>query len=187
MADAISPVVHGGRNRNYWKAIAWHLIGSGLAATLVGGLLGSLGFVFGLSWSSSGLALVAVLAGVYAVAEMTGVELPVPHRRAQVPEWWRSYFSTGTSAFLYGAGLGVGFATHVRSGLLLIVAMLAFLTGSPLLGGVLLAPFGIARAASVVIGLEGAERLSGSRVAGLVSSGALLAVSGAAGLVVLSV
>jgi hypothetical protein len=181
MAETISPVVHGGRNRSYWKAITAHLIGAALASALVGALLGSIGSIFDLSWSSAGLALVAILAAVYALGELTGLKLPLPHRRGQVPEWWRNYFEPTTTAFLYGAGLGVGFATHVRSGLLLIVAVVAFLGGSPVLGALLLTPFGIARAASVVIGFGFAERFGASSLTRFVGSGALLAVSAVAG------
>jgi hypothetical protein len=187
MAETISPVVHGGRNRSYWKAIAAHLLGAALASALLGALLGSIGSVFGLSSSAGGLVLVAILAAVYAFGELTGFKVPLPHRRGQVPEWWRNYFEPATTAFLYGAGLGVGFATHVRSGLLLIVALVAFLGGSPVLGAILLAPFGIARAASVVIGFEFAERFGASSLTRFVGSGALLAVSAAAGSFALSV
>jgi hypothetical protein len=187
MAETISPVVHGGRNRSYWKAVAAHMVGAVLASALLGALLGSMGSVLDLGSSTGSLTLVAILAAAYAVGELTGFKLPLPHRRGQVPEWWRNYFAPTTTAFLYGAGLGVGFATHVRSGLLLIVAVIAFLGGSPVLGALLLVPFGIARAASALIGFKFAERFGASSMTRLVGSGALLAVSAVAGSFALSV
>jgi hypothetical protein len=187
MADAFSPVVHGGRNQSFWRALGAHVIGAGIAAASLGVVLGSIGSVFELDWSSPSLVVVAALAAIYAAGELAGFHLPIPHRKAQVPEWWRSYFTPTTTAFLYGAGLGVGFATHVRSALLPVVAGLALLSGSPLLGAVVLAPFGIARATSVLVGFDAAERLGGSRLPEFVSSGALLVVSVAASQLVFSV
>ena len=54
---------------------------------------------------------VAAVAVLYLVRELTGIRVPVPQLRRQVPDWWRTYFGRPLAAFLYGAGLGVGFFT----------------------------------------------------------------------------
>ena len=59
--------------------------------------------------------------------------------------------SPGVAAFLYGAGLGVGFLTFLSFGTYVAVATSALISGRPLLGAALCAPFGIARGATVLL------------------------------------
>jgi hypothetical protein len=119
----------------------------------------------------------------------------VPERRAQVPDWWRTFYSPPTSAFLYGLGLGPGFLTHMGHGTFAAVAAVALASGDALLGAAVCGPFGLVRGLSVVVGrlggadTEGADELAalerlaggpGARVAnGLALSGLALASAAA--------
>jgi hypothetical protein len=77
--------------------------------------------------------------------------VPVPQLRRQVPDWWRTFFPPHVAAFLYGVGLGPGFLTHLGHGTLVVVSVAAVASGHPLVGGALLAPFGLARGLGPVL------------------------------------
>ncbi len=86
--------------------------------------------------AAAGAVIVAGVALLYLVRELTGIRIPVPQLRRQVPDWWRTYFGRPLAAFLYGAGLGVGFFTFLGHGTLVVVTVGVAATGRPLLGAV---------------------------------------------------
>jgi hypothetical protein len=151
MVETITPVVHGGRKRNYWISVVLHALGASLSAALFGLVLGGIGALLRAPWGQAGAVLVAVVAIMYAVREAFGLPIPLPDRHAQVPQWWRDFFSTPVSSFLYGAGLGIGFFTFLRFGTYVAVALAALLSGSPLVGLLLCLPFGLTRGLSVLL------------------------------------
>lgn len=93
MVETIVPVVHGGSRRRYLASVALHALGATLAAAAFGALLGGIGLLLGAPWGLAGAALVAVLSLVYAAREGVGLRVPLPCRRRQVPQWWRTFFS----------------------------------------------------------------------------------------------
>ena len=163
MVETITPVVHGGRTSRWARFLALHAAGATLAAAAFGAALGGAGALLGAPWGAAGLAAVAVLAGAYLAGEALGVRVPVPQLRRQVPDWWRTFFPFGPASFLYGVGLGVGFLTYLTHGTLVVVAAAAAASGRPLLGALVLAPFGLARGLSGAVAMrartpdEGAE------------------------------
>lgn len=170
MVETITPVVHGGRAK-WMVAVALHVAGAGSTGALFGATLAALGAALGAPFGEAGSAVVATIAAFYLVGELTPDRLPVPQLRQQVPDWWRTFFPAPVAAFLYGAGLGVGFLTYVRHGTMVAVSALAFSSGRPALGASILGVFGVARGVSVVMaaGVRTAEdgrrlvdRLSGS-------------------------
>ena len=128
MVETISPVVYGTRTR-WVGAVLLHA-----AAALLGA-----------PWDRAGAAFVGVVAVLYLAREITGIRIPLPQLRRQVPDWWRTYFGRPLAAFLYGAGLGVGFLTFLGHGTLVVVTAGVASTGRPLLGALVMAPFGLAR------------------------------------------
>ena len=150
MAETITPVVHGGSRSRWAVSVTLHVLGAGLAAAAFGALLGAAGGLLGAPWGAAGWWLVAAIAIAYLVAEATGLRVPVPQLRRQVPDWWRTFFGPAPAAFLYGAGLGVGFLTYLTHGTLVVVALAAVASGQSLAGALLVAPFGVARALTVV-------------------------------------
>lgn len=151
MVETIVPVVHGDSRRRYLASVALHTLGATLAAVAFGALLGGTGLLLGAPWGLAGAVLVAVVSLVYAAREGVGLRVPLPCRRRQVPQWWRTFFSPPVTAFLYGLGLGVGFLTFLTYGTYVAVSVAALVIGSPLLGALLLAPFGLARGISVLL------------------------------------
>ena len=151
MVETITPVVHGGRASRWPLFLALHVAGAAVSAGVFGAALSGLGALLGAPWGAAGTGLVVAAAALYLARELLGVGVPVPQLRRQVPDWWRTFFPFAPAAFLYGLGLGVGFLTYLTHGTLVVVAAAAFASGRPLLGAVLLAPFGIARAATAAV------------------------------------
>jgi hypothetical protein len=147
MVETITPVVYGGRAR--WAvALGLHVLGATATAASFGAALGLIGSLLEAPWGRAGALAVAVAALVYALGELPRVTATVPQLRRQVPDWWREFFSWPLAATLYGAGLGVGFFTYVSHGTLVAVAVAALATGDPVVGALIVAPFGLVRGLS---------------------------------------
>jgi len=188
MAETITPVVHGGSRSAWAMSLTLHVLGASIAAAAFGAALGAFGALLGAPWGTAGALAVAGAAAVYLLVEL-GLRVPVPQLRRQVPDWWRTFFPPRVAAFLYGIGLGPGFLTYLTHGTLVVVALAAAATGRPLLGAIIVMPFGLARGLSVIVAYdvrtpaEGAslvERLSrsssriGWRLANAFALGAVL-------------
>src|SRR5437867_2374248 len=106
MIETITPVVHGGRTLSYWTSVGMHVLAATATAAALGAALGLVGTLVGPS-AVVAAAAVGLIALLYAARELAGLPIPLPERRRQVPEWWRTFFSPGVAAALYGAGLGI--------------------------------------------------------------------------------
>lgn len=155
MVETIAPVVHGERKTSYYTAVALHTLGASLSAAALGFALATAGAALGAPWGSGGPIVIAAIAITYALRETARLPVPLPDLDRQVPDWWRTFFSPNTTAFLYGTGLGVGFLTYLSFGTLVPVAAAAVATGEPLMGALLIVPFGAARGLSVLIAAPG--------------------------------
>jgi hypothetical protein len=182
MVETITPVVHGGRRGKWGVAVGAHILGASLGAATLGGALGLAGRALGAPWGAPALWVVAAVAAVYAGREVFGIPVPLPDRKKQVPEWWRTFFGPISASFLYGLGLGVGFLTYLRHGTLVAVAALAVVSGQPGLGALILLPFGLARGLTVLAAAPGvsAQGLSSmmARLDTLATSGVPRRVNG---------
>jgi hypothetical protein len=152
MVETINPVVHGGSRSRYGAALALHVVGATTAAAIFGAALGGVGALLGAPWGAAGALAVAFAAGLYLLREAFRVPVPVLEARRQVPDWWRTFFSRKVTALLYGAGVGIGFFTYLGHGTLLVVSVAALATGRPLVGALLIGPFGLARGMVIGIG-----------------------------------
>jgi Na+-driven multidrug efflux pump len=179
MVETITPAVHGGRKSRYLASMALHLIGAALTAAALGALLGAAGALMGAPWGRLGTAAVAAIALVYAAREIFALPIPLFDGRRQVPEWWRTFYSPPVAAFLYGAGLGPGFFTFLSYGTFVAVSVTALCTGNPLLGALLSTPFGVARAATVVVGYKSSSEAV-DRLTDVASTGAVRKINTAA-------
>jgi hypothetical protein len=190
MVETISPVVHGGRTRAYWGSLISHVLAATVTAAAFGALLGALGGLVGAAGDIGVIVLVTVSVAYFA-RESLGLPIPIPQRRRQVPEWWRTFYSRPVAALLYGVGLGVGFFTFLTYGTFVAVAVGAVISGDPLTGAIVIGPFGMARALALVATgrteaqrarrvFDGLESLSSSRGPRLINATALLLVAIAA-------
>jgi hypothetical protein len=151
MVETITPVVHGGRSR-WLRTLALHSFGAAATASAFGAALGWIGGLLGAPWGRSGLLAVAAVAVLYAFGELTPLHVPVPQLRRQVPDWWRTFFGRHVASSLYGAGLGVGFLTYLAHGTFVVVAAVAVASGRPAMGALVIAPFGLVRGLSPIVG-----------------------------------
>jgi hypothetical protein len=187
MVETIAPVVHGGRTLRYYTTVALHAVGALVAAAALGALLGGVGMMLGAPWDEAGPIAVAAVGALYALRELVRLPVPIPDRKAQVPDWWRTFYAPRVAALLYGLGLGAGFLTNLSFGTLVAVGALAVTSGDVLIGALLGAPFGLARGLSVLIarddGAATVDRLMAraqTRAPEVVNGLALVALSGAA-------
>jgi len=144
MVETIVPVVHG--TRTWLASVLLFGVGAVSAAALLGLLLGA-------ALPAGGAAaamLVAAFAAIEAAAELGLVRLPLPQLRRQVPERWRERYPQPVTALLYGAGLGVGFATYLPVATLLVVAAGVAALAGPVGGAMVLAAFGLGRTLALV-------------------------------------
>lgn len=192
MVETIDPVVHGNRRSRYYLAAGLHALGATVAAGLVGLAAGSVGALAGAPWGATGLIVIAAIAAIYALREMAALPIPIPDRHRQVPLWWRTFYSPPMASLLYGFGLGVGYLTFLSFGTYVAVTMAAVVTGDPLVGAALCAPFGLARATSVILAhkatrapetkaIDRVDDLAATRWPKLANAVALVAVALAAG------
>lgn len=149
MAETITPVVHGGKRKPYLLASALHVLGATATAALLGALLGTAGTLLRAPWEATPL-VVALVAVLYFLREAFALPVPLPDRKRQVPEWWRTFYSPAVAGFLYGAGLGVGFLTYLSFGTFAAVMAAAVAFGDPASGALLCGAFGLARGLAVV-------------------------------------
>src|SRR5919106_765153 len=196
MVETITPVVHGGRTRRWGIALALHVVGAGIAAAAFGAVLGAAGMALGAPWGAAGFVAIGALDVLYLTREAFGVRVPVPHLRRQVPDWWRTFFGFGPAALLYGMGLGIGFLTFLRHGTFVVVSAATIATVRPLLGALIVAPFGVARGLSATVASTSRTQEDGAALVGRLSSsgswvgwrvahaGALVAVIGAAAIAI---
>ncbi len=191
MAETITPVVHGGKRRPYAVASLLHVAGATASAALLGLVLGGLGALLRAPWETATPGAVAAAAGLYFVREAFRVPVPLPDRKRQVPEWWRTFFSPSVAALLYGAGLGVGFLTYLSFGTFVVVAAGAIASGEPIVGVAACTLFGFSRSVAVVAvtwnagpgridRLDEVAESAGPRLANVVALGALAATAGVA-------
>jgi hypothetical protein len=163
MVETISPVVYGTRTR-WVGALALHAVGAAATAAAFGAAIGAAGAVLGAPWGRAGAVVVAAAAGLYLLREVGGVRVQIPQLRRQVPDWWRTYFGRPVAAFLYGAGLGIGFLTYLGHGTLVVVTVGIAATGTPWLGALVMAPFGIARGLAPLAAARSREPEDGRRL-----------------------
>jgi hypothetical protein len=139
MVETIVPVVHG--TRTWLASVLMFGVGAVSAAALLGLLLGAALPAGG----ALAALLVAAFAALEAAAELGLVTVPLPQLRRQVPERWRERYPQPVTALLYGAGLGVGFATYLPVATLLVVAAGVAALAGPAGGAAVLAGFGLGR------------------------------------------
>jgi hypothetical protein len=172
MVETITPVVHGGRTKRWLVALSLHVAGATVAAAAFGAVLGAVGMALGAPWGGAGLVAIGVIAVLYATREAFGVPMPVPQLRRQVPDWWRTFFGFGLAALLYGMGLGIGFLTFLRHSTLVVVSATAIATGRPVLGALLVAPFGLARGLSATVAARAETQEDGTALVGALARSA---------------
>lgn len=153
MLSTITPFGERSRGHRYGLTAAWFILGA-----LVGGLTLGLGAAV-LAVGSSALgpsvrlveALAAAAALLAAVADAGVGPVRFPVFRRQVNERWLDQYRS----WLYGAGfgwqVGVGLATYIMTAGVILIVVMAALTGQPLAAVVIGVGFGLVRGLTVLL------------------------------------
>src|SRR5215469_10766493 len=119
MLSSITPLGERSRNSKWATTVVAYLIGSTVAAGLLGGLLGMIGSLALAPHLTPRTAFVtlaaAVLVGVAFDSRAAGLRLPTVHR--QVDDAWLYRYRGWFYGAGFGAQLGIGFLTIVNSSL----------------------------------------------------------------------
>lgn len=144
MLASITPLGERSRNQRWGITTFAHAVGGLAGGAAVGVLLAVAGLALPLAGSWRLLAFAALLAACAAADLRIGGLAPPTHRRQVDHLWLRRY-----RGWVYGAGfgaqLGAGFLTIVTSAVVYATFAGALLSGSPTLGAIVGATFGLAR------------------------------------------
>ena len=84
MVETITPVVHGGRAT--WRGtLALHVVGAAATASAFGLTLGWLGALLGAPWQRPGLLVLAAVAALFALGELTPLRVPFRNCAGRCP------------------------------------------------------------------------------------------------------
>jgi hypothetical protein len=154
MLTSISPLGERARGQRWWLTVSAYVVASTAAGAAIGAALGAVGQV-ALVAGPMGRPTAAL--GVFAAGGIVGLVLDahrdrrrLPGPRRQVNEDWLNRYRGWVYGAGFGAQLGAAFATIVVVSAVYLVFVAAFLARSPVVGMVLGASFGAARALPVL-------------------------------------
>ena len=145
MLASIHPLGERARDRRWGVTVSAYVLGSTLAATLLGAALGALGALLPLTPTLTAALVVALCALALAFdLHLGGLRLPTIHR--QVDKDWLDRYRGWVVGVGFGFQLGLGVVTIVTTAAVYLTLALALLTGSPVAGAAVGATFGLVRA-----------------------------------------
>lgn len=154
MLASITPLGERARRSRWGLTVSAYLMGSVLGGGALGGVLGFAGKLLGAAlgpresgWWLGAFALVCVAATAFDLG-VAGLRLPTVRR--QVNENWLHAYRGWVYGLGFGVQLGAGVVTTVVTAAVYVTFALALLTSSPVLGSVVGATFGLARAVPVL-------------------------------------
>jgi F0F1-type ATP synthase assembly protein I len=147
MLASITPLGERGRGASWRRTVTAYVVASSIGGAAVGALLGTLGALMAIRHTSWTLVVGAVIALVAAFLDITG---RLPTLRRQVDETWMNSYRDWVYGAGFGLQLGVGAMTIVTSASLYLTWVVELLTGSPAVGALVGAAFGLSRALPLV-------------------------------------
>ena len=147
MLASITPLGERGRGASWRRTVTAYVVASTIGGIAMGVLLGAVGAL--LSVRHDGWTLIAggAIALVAAALDVAG-RLPTLHR--QVDETWMNRYRDWVYGAGFGLQLGVGALTIVTSASLYLTWVVELLSGSPAVGALVGAAFGLSRALPLV-------------------------------------
>jgi sulfite exporter TauE/SafE len=148
MLASIHPLGERARDRRWGVTVGAYLLGSTLAAALLGAALGAIGDVLALTPGVT-VALLLAAGGLALAADLGAFRLPTVHR--QVDKDWLDRYRGWVVGAGFGFQLGLGVVTIVNTAAVYLTLALALLSGSPTAGAVVGTTFGRVRALSILV------------------------------------
>lgn len=163
MLASIHPLGERARDRRWSVTVTAYVVGSTMAAALLGGALGGAGGLLPLEPGPTAI-LVALLAAAALAFDLRlgGLRLPTVHR--QVDKDWLGLYRGWVVGAGFGVQLGLGVVTIVNTAAVYLALALALLTGSVVAGAAVGTTFGLVRA-MVVLAVAGVRRPDQLRLA----------------------
>jgi MFS family permease len=156
MMGSITPLGERGRGRRWGVTAGAYVTGSATGGALVGSAAGAIGAALSAAPAGPGvlwIAAAAVLAGAAADGALALRLVPssvLPGPRRQVNEEWLGRYRGWVVGVGFGFQLGLGVVTIVTTAAVYALVVVAALSGSPAIGAVMGATFGVARAVPVL-------------------------------------
>ncbi len=145
MLASIHPLGERARDRRWSVTVSAYVLGSTVAAALLGTALGAVGGLLPLTPSVTAVLVVALCAAALAFdLRVGGLRLPTVHR--QVDKDWLDRYRGWVVGLGFGFQLGLGVVTIVTTAAVYLTLALALLTGSVAGGAAVGATFGLVRA-----------------------------------------
>lgn len=156
MVGTIIPIVYGERLDGKRTTVLWlYAIGSVAGAGSFGALLGVVGSSLGFERQFLDARTVTLTLAashlMLAHRELGVIRFPLPQSRWQVPREWLRMMPPPIAALTYGTALGVGVLTRINTSTFYAVLAWTLLMGTPSLGAIVFAAFGLGRLLPVVL------------------------------------
>lgn len=154
MLSTITPMAERGRGHRFSVTATWFVLGAVLGGLTLGSAAALLAAgVAALDLSTTAtVGAAAVVAALGAMVDAGTFGRKPPFFRRQVDDAWLAKYR----AWVYGGGfgwqIGVGLATYIMTAGVVVTALLAMLTGSPLAALGIGAFFGLCRGLAVLLG-----------------------------------
>jgi sulfite exporter TauE/SafE len=148
MLASIHPLGERARDRRWGVTVGAYLLGSTVAAALLGAVLGGVGALLPLTARSTAV-LVAGAGALALAADLGAFPLPTVHR--QVDKDWLDRYRGWVVGVGFGFQLGLGVVTIVNTAAVYLALALALLTGSVAAGAVVGTTFGLVRALVILV------------------------------------
>ena len=156
MLASIHPLGERARDRRWSVTVSAYVVGSTLAATVLGAAFGALGASLPLTPAVTAVLVIALCALALAFdLRIGGLRLPTVHR--QVDKDWLDRYRGWVVGVGFGFQLGLGVVTIVTTAAVYLTLALALLTASPGAGAAVGATFGLVRAL-VILAVAGVRR-----------------------------
>lgn len=155
MLTSINPLGERARNNRWGFTVVWYLLGTAIAGGAMGVALGFAGSILPSGSWALGAVAVAALVGLVFDLGIGGTRLPSIHR--QVNEAWLGSYRSWVYGLGFGFQLGTGVITIVTTAVIYVVWVVAFLSGSLLVGGLVGLAFGTIRG-SVILTVRNVDR-----------------------------
>lgn len=154
MVGTITPLVKGAKLR-WSSATGLHLIGSVVAATLLGAAVSGIGSrMLGAAsfpaWGTTSGYVLGVLGIAFGLQQLDLVRLPELSLRRSVPKAWWLRFGENKASLIYGIVLGSGVGTPIPFSSYHWLLVLTLLTGNVIYGAAVMGTYGLGRALPVI-------------------------------------
>ncbi|MGI9022137.1 MAG: hypothetical protein ACR2HV_02665 [Acidimicrobiales bacterium] len=158
MLASINPLGERARSRRWGRTVSAYLAGSASGGAAVGALLGLLGHLAGTGQSlatATATLAAACVGGLVFDLGVGGLRLPTIHR--QVDKGWLDRYRGWVYGLGFGFQLGLGVVTVANTAAIYVTLVVAFVSGSPLVGAMIGTVFGLSRSL-VILSVRGVRQ-----------------------------